>query len=290
MSIDRLRYFAAVVETCNMRKAADLVGISAPSMSKAISVLQDELGCKLIRPEGRGIGITQKGLEVYRLSTSLLEENRRFYDRLKEPDKNSRQIRIATFEVFSSYFIPSFLKTESELEVLLIEKTPGHLEDAILSGLVDLGITYVPAPRNSLEHIEIGSFSMGLYGHKKWETRPFEEWPFAIPTTELKIHSSEIDSLDMWPKTAERRKIKYRFELLETALQTSREGLSVIHCPQFIVHLQNAQLKSALKLESLKTPARYKAPAPLKAYLVTKKGAATSGLEQKLARFMRSLK
>lgn len=222
MSIDRLRYFAAVVETRNLRKAADMVGISPPSMSKAIAVLEEELGQKLIHPEGRGIGITQKGLDIYRLSTSLLEEHRRFYDRIKEPDRNSQQLRLATFEVFSSYFISTFLKSEPELEILLIEKTPGNIENAILSGVVDLGITYIPSPHNSLEYIEIGSFEMGIFGQKQWGNRPFDEWPFAIPTTELRIHSSDIDSLDMWPKSAPLRKIKYRFELLETGA-----------CPQF---------------------------------------------------------
>ncbi|MGZ3686562.1 MAG: LysR family transcriptional regulator [Bdellovibrionota bacterium] len=44
MNIDRLRYFAAVVETRNLRKASELVGISPASMSKAISTLEGELG------------------------------------------------------------------------------------------------------------------------------------------------------------------------------------------------------------------------------------------------------
>src|SRR4051812_5399170 len=109
MSIDRLRYFAAVVETKNLRKAAEIVGISPPSMSKAISVLEAELGHQLIHPEGRGIGITQKGLDVYRTSTPLLEEYRRFHQQLKTPKSPALFLRIATFEVFSSYFAARFL-------------------------------------------------------------------------------------------------------------------------------------------------------------------------------------
>lgn len=290
MSIDRLRYFAAVVETRNLRKAAELVGISPPSMSKAISVLEEELGHKLIHPEGRGIGITQKGLDIYRLSTSLLEEHRRFYDRLNEPDKNSHQLRLATFEVFSTYFISSFLKTEPDLEILLIEKTPGAIEESILAGTADFGITYLPSPHHSLEYVEIGSFTMGIFGLKKWENQSFEDWPFATPITELRIHSSDVDSLDLWPKKGPRRKIKYRFELLETALQTSREGLSVLHCPQFIINLQNNQIASSLQLHSLKPPSQYKVPAALKIYLVGRKGAVPALLERKLAKFIRSIK
>src|SRR4051812_14015960 len=105
MSTDRLRYFAAVVETRNLRKAAQIVGISPPSMSRAISVLEGELRCKLIHPEGRGIGITARGQEVYQLASPLLAAHRAFYQGLKAKEHGSPQMRMASFEVFSSYFI-----------------------------------------------------------------------------------------------------------------------------------------------------------------------------------------
>ena len=289
MSIDKLRYFAAVVETRNIRKASELVGIAPPSMSKAISVLEKELGCKLIHPDGRGIGITPKGLEVYRLSSSLIDEYKRFYEGIRVSNEITPQLRIATFEVFSSYFISAFLKSEPELKVLLLEKTPGSIEAAILSGVADVGITYLPSPENSLDYVEIGSFKMGIFGQKKWEDKAFDEWPFAVPITELKIHSSDIESLDMWPLSAPQRYIKYRFELLETAIQTSREGLSVVHCPLFIVQLQNTIVKTTYQLHALKAPSKYRTLTPTRIFLVARKGTVPNTLERKLAKFIRSL-
>jgi DNA-binding transcriptional LysR family regulator len=289
MSIDKLRYFSAVVETKNLRKAAELVGISPPSMSKAISTLEEELGHKLIFPEGRGIGITAKGLEVYQHSASLLEEYRRFYERLKTGTPRSDKLRIATFEVFSSYFISTFLNQVNQSDVLLLELTPGKIEQAIRSGLVDVGITYLPAPDSALEYREIGSFSMSIYGKEKWKNTPFSEWPFVVPTTELRIHSSKIDSLDLWPRKAPKRNIKFQFELLETALQTTRMGLSVIHCPSFIVRLQNEQVKPSMQLTKLPPPPSYKEPKPTKMFLVGRKGASIDDLERKLAKFARSI-
>jgi DNA-binding transcriptional LysR family regulator len=288
MSIDRLRYFAAVVETQNLRQAAELVGISPPSMSKAISVLEGELGVKLLHPEGRGIGITSKGLEIYRSSTALLGEYRRFQRHLKEQKAHKALFRMATFEVFSSYFFSSFLQHYEEADILLLEMVPGKIEQAILNGTVNLGITYLPAPDPSLEYREIGSFKMGIYGQKKWENIPFSEWPFAVPTAELRIHSSEIDSLDMWPKKAPKRNIKFQFELLETALQTARTGLSVLHCPDFITLLQNEQVKPSCQLVKLPFPAGYRAVKPIKVYLVGRKGDIPHSLERKLAKFIRS--
>lgn len=291
MTIDRLRYFSAVAETRNLRKASELVGISPPSMSKAISVLEDELGCKLIYPEGRGIGITLQGMEVYRHASSLLEEYRKFNRNFNYKNKSqpTSGLRIASFEVFSSYFTASFLKQETAYELLLFEMTPGKIEQSVLSGTVDLGITYIPSPDPLLEYTEIGSFKMGIFGRKEWENKDFTQWPFAIPITELKVLSSEIESLDMWPRSAPARTIKYRFELLETALQTSRQGLSVLHCPDFIVRLQNEHVKQAFQLISLKPPPAYKPLRPIKVYLVGRKGMIPNEVERKLARFMRSL-
>ena len=290
MSIDRLQYFAAVVETKNLRQAAELVGISPPSMSKAIAVLEAELQCKLLYPDGRGIGITPRGMEVYRLCSSLLEEHRKFFLRLKEGENRSPRLRMATFEVFSTYFVSSFLQQEKDYDLLLLEMTPGKVEQAILAGTVEFGITYLPSPDPTLEYVQIGAFSMGIYGRKEWADKAFSDWPFAVPTTELKIHSSEIDSLDLWPPKAAKRKIKYNFELLETALQTSRQGLSVLHCPDFIVQLHNEFAKSSHQLVSLSPPQGYKAGKQINVYLVARKGnAANSKLERKLAKFMRTL-
>jgi DNA-binding transcriptional LysR family regulator len=62
MTIDRLRYFAAVVQTRSIRKAAQLLSITPSSLSKAITVLEAEAGFRVIRPEGRGIAIIEAGL------------------------------------------------------------------------------------------------------------------------------------------------------------------------------------------------------------------------------------
>lgn len=289
MSIDRIRYFAAVVETRNLRKAAEMVGISAPSMSKAISVLEDELGQKLIHPEGRGIGITPKGLQIYKQAIALLEEHKKFYQNIQN-ETESTQFRMATFEVFSSHFISSFIASEKKDEFLVLEKSPGEIEEAILEGIVDFGITYIPSPHPNLEYAEIGSFEMELYGTKKWEKKEFSELPFAIPVTELKIHSSEFDSLDMYPADAPKRNVKFRFELLETALQTSSLGESVIYCPDFIVKLYNDHAKQSFQLQKLDKPSGFKKQKPKKIYLVAKKGNVSVELERKFAKFIRSLK
>ncbi len=291
MNIDRFKYYAAVVETKNLRKAADLVGITPGSMSKAISALEEELSIKLLRPEGRGIEITEGGYRVYHASAILLDEFRRFSDKLKQPktDVNTSKLRIGTFEVFSTYFVTALLEKEfRDEQVLILELTPGNIEKSIEEGLIQYGFTYLPSPSAKLDFVEVGSFEMGIFGLKRWEKVAFKDWPFAIPITPLKINALEHTSLDMWPKNKPRF-VKYEFELLETALQTSRAGLSVLYCPNFIVALHNRQISPEHKLIRLESPPGIRS-IRTKIYLVTLKGNSKRlSIEGKVAKFLRSL-
>jgi DNA-binding transcriptional LysR family regulator len=168
--------------------------------------------------------------------------------------------------------------------------TPGRLEQAILTGLVDYGITYLPSPDPALSYQEIGSFQFANYGTEKWLKKSFEDWEYAVPVTELKLNSIGVASLDMWPSSGPPRCIKYKFELLETALQMARTGNAVIHCPNFIIRLQNNFCKPEYQLHELATPSGYGMSRLIKVFLVSKKGMANKNMEGKFARFMRSIK
>lgn len=293
MGIERLKYYSVVVKTKNLRKASELLGITSGSLSKAISTLEKELSLKLIRPEGRGIDITKEGYEVYKKSQKLLEEYQVFFHSIanESAKPSNKQLKMASFEVFSSYFISNFLKIElPSLHLSLIELTPGKIEEFVLNETVDFGLTYLPMPNPKLNFIEVGHFEMAIWGLSKWKKQDFSDWPFAVPTTSLFLHTSSYNSLDLWPNGVSRN-VKYGFELLETALQTSQQGLSVIHCPGFIVSLSNKYLQSKYKLEKLPFPKNIKKSKPSKVYLVTRKDQSFEiNLEGKLAKFFRSLK
>lgn len=50
MDLTRLRYFLVLSETEHLGKAAELLGISPPALSKAVQVLESELKLKLTLP------------------------------------------------------------------------------------------------------------------------------------------------------------------------------------------------------------------------------------------------
>ena len=293
MGINNLRYFAVVAQTKNLRKAAQIVGITPGSMSKAISALESELAIKLLRSEGRGIDLTDDGVTVYNSLIPLLEEYSRFQNSITQKENlKTQKIKIATFEVFSSYFMSNFIfSTMPDSQFLLYELGPSKIEMAVLNGSVDFGITYAPSVDQKLDFTEIGQFKMGIWGLKKWSKLPFSSWPFAVPTSSLNVYTIKEHSLDLWPKSTPERLVQFEFELLETSLQTSRLGLSVIHCPDFVIKLHNDQVQKEKQLVELPYPASTKKSKPITIYLVSKKGNPKLKLfEGKMAKFIRSIK
>ena len=61
MTLNQLRYFLAVAEHENYRRAAEKLYISQPSLSRSISSLEAELGVLLFDKNGRGIELTKEG-------------------------------------------------------------------------------------------------------------------------------------------------------------------------------------------------------------------------------------
>src|ERR1700758_3764982 len=64
MELRQVRYFVAVAETLNFRKASDQLHVSQPSLSVQIKQLEDELGVSLFRRSKRQVEITRAG-EVF---------------------------------------------------------------------------------------------------------------------------------------------------------------------------------------------------------------------------------
>ena len=62
MEIRTLRYFLAVAREENMTKAAELLHVSQPTLSKALKSLEDELGKKLFTRHSFSIALTEEGV------------------------------------------------------------------------------------------------------------------------------------------------------------------------------------------------------------------------------------
>ena len=62
MEIKHLRYFLAVAREENMTKAADMLHVTQPTLSKTLKTLEDELGKRLFTRHSFSISLTDEGM------------------------------------------------------------------------------------------------------------------------------------------------------------------------------------------------------------------------------------
>lgn len=72
MKLSYLRYFQAVCKYSNFSRAAEELFISQPTLSHAISDLEEEFGVTLFYRQRRGLSLTDEGKRLLELSTDLL--------------------------------------------------------------------------------------------------------------------------------------------------------------------------------------------------------------------------
>ena len=66
MTLNQLRYFHVLAKTEHYTKAADALAISQPSLSRAIALLEEELGVLLFTRRGRNVVLTDAGRALLR--------------------------------------------------------------------------------------------------------------------------------------------------------------------------------------------------------------------------------
>ena len=61
MDTHRLRYFLRIAEEGSMTRAASLLGIAQPALSRQVRLLEEDLGVTLFRRTSRGVHLTEEG-------------------------------------------------------------------------------------------------------------------------------------------------------------------------------------------------------------------------------------
>lgn len=292
MDTEKLRHLITLIQTKNLRKAAEHLKMSHPGLSKSIRALEWELGIKLVTKDGRGIRITDEGLRVGTLSAAILmEEDRLLKGINKEVSSLQNRCRIGTFEVFSTYLSSRLAKALEHLEyVSFHELLPGKIEEMVAASQIDLGITYIPIPHQHVDHLKITQVEMGIFAHESIKGRflKFSELPFVVPIAEMSVLPTKVKGLDGWPDYSLKRNVKYSVTLMETALTLCRAGLAVGYFPNFVIEEHNQVLSEEYHLKRLRSPL----PTAQKqdVFLVKKRNRDEDTVLKKVSKVLRSLK
>ena len=111
MNLNHLYYFRALAKEEHYTRTADMLSITQPSLSHAISCLESELGVKLFEKQGRNAKLTKYGalfLRYVEQSLDMLDEGKRVVT--ETSGTSGGFIDMGYIFTLGSHFIPNLIK------------------------------------------------------------------------------------------------------------------------------------------------------------------------------------
>jgi DNA-binding transcriptional LysR family regulator len=162
MELRHLRYFVAVAEELNYRKASERLRVAQPALSSQIKDLEDELGVKLLDRNTGGVRLTNAGSAFLAESRLTLAQAQHAIVIAQEASKGLRgQLTIGYSGPLLMGFMPACLKRFHDkfpsVEVDLVEMPVADQITALEAGTLHIGFTIAgaaPLPKH-LREVEV---------------------------------------------------------------------------------------------------------------------------------------
>jgi DNA-binding transcriptional LysR family regulator len=138
MTLQQLRYFLAMMETCSVSRAAAICAVTQPTLSVALRRLEEEFGTQLFVPDGRGLRPlpVARRLEAHvRSAVGAIAEARR-----ELAQDRSRPLRIGLLPSLASAWLTGLSKV-CDNHAEFTEAAADELERLVAGGRLDLALT-----------------------------------------------------------------------------------------------------------------------------------------------------
>lgn len=156
MDIKQLRTFVTILEVENLTKAAAMLNIVQPAVSRQIQMLEEELGVKLFHRSRHGMALTEDGklLEPYaRRILNELESAKLELTASKGIVRGKVHIGVlSSISELLSTLIMSLIKEKyPEVQLKISVAYSGHLKQWLEAGDIDLALMYDATPSKLID-------------------------------------------------------------------------------------------------------------------------------------------
>ncbi|MFT6396014.1 MAG: DNA-binding transcriptional LysR family regulator [Bradymonadia bacterium] len=156
--------FRAVAEHEHFGKGAAALGVTAPAVSRTVSLLEDQLGVKLFTPQGRGVRLSKAGQELLR---AVREAMRRIDDGVAHArgEDTLGPFRVSCASSWAAGVVAATVQlSERHPGFVPVIRDPEPDETAgLLRGELDLVVTHDPRPVSGVDVLEISDQTFGVY-------------------------------------------------------------------------------------------------------------------------------
>jgi DNA-binding transcriptional LysR family regulator len=149
MEFRQLKYFITVAETLHFGRAAAILHLSQPALSKQIQALEESLEVQLFERTKQWVKLTPAGYRFLETARRVLHEVEESIQVIKQvADGQIGKVRIGLTEATTFYLAPSILdlyqKHYPQVELILTSSGTESNVEALRTHHIDVGFVYLP--------------------------------------------------------------------------------------------------------------------------------------------------
>lgn len=263
MELRTLRYFLTTAAEGNITRAADVLHVTQPTLSRQLMDLEKELGTTLVIRGKRGIVLTDEGLFFRQRAEEIVELADRLEQRFAEKsDIVTGIINIGASEAIGSRMMAKLIYSFSEkyplVQFNLYNEMADNIKDRLDKGLVEIGLLLEPVDVQKYEYLRLspketwGILLRTDHPLAKNETISPEDvipYPLILPLRE-KVRE---DILNWIGREEKNLRIPLSYTLLSNTVLLVEEGLGCAFCLDGALAVRNSPKLKFIPIKPEKT-------------------------------------
>lgn len=240
MELRTLRYFLAAAQEGNITRAADILHVTQPTLSRQMMDLEKELGTTLMLRGKNGLTLTDDGVFFKQRAEEIVELANRLGQAFVERNADvSGGISIGAAEAIGSRFFAKLIKQFSEkyplVQFNLYNDMADYIQNRMDKGLIDVGLLLEPIDTSKYDFIRLSPKE--TWGVLMRDDHPLADretimpddiadYPLILPLRE-RVRAEILN----WLKREEKElNIPLSYTLLSNAVLLVEEGLGCAFC------------------------------------------------------------
>lgn len=160
MTIQQLKYIAALDEERHFARAAEVCMVTQPGLTIQLKNLEEEIGIKIFDRNKVPLTPTLLGTEIIKRAKKILREADEIRDFvINEKNALEGEVKLGIISTLSPYLIPLFInamKTATpKMKFTIKESSTGQLMQDIEAGIIDVAIMSTPTGNANLKEYPV---------------------------------------------------------------------------------------------------------------------------------------
>ncbi|OZI37240.1 hypothetical protein CAL29_02085 [Bordetella genomosp. 10] len=171
MDLKQLEYFVHVAELGSFTRAAAILDVAQPALSRQVRRLETELRQTLLYRNGRGVSVTPPGKRLLEHGRGILQQ----FERARQEVEETRGSPVGRVVVgvphsigrlVTAPFVAEFKRAFPRATLCITEGLTVHLHEWLVAGRIDVAVLHDPIPSPSVEFVPLREDALFLIGRR----------------------------------------------------------------------------------------------------------------------------